>query len=228
MLYRTGIGDDSQLPTWTAKVLTEEEWNQHHNDRTPISIKGRMVSPNEFVKVPDVAAGYHKDGTPWSVPKYGDLAGHYIHQDVWHLMTMQEQMAKTIPVLSKLITFAKFNKTVANPAGHLRNLWADAFLFAPLAGVSPFNPKNWRLYREALNDLVGDQKSGWHWEATTAGVNDHNYTSAELSNKSAQEALVGLFGNMHDFGNKLSRAMNDALPPKERVRQAGAALGKLG
>lgn len=218
MKMATEVVNHGRNPTdWTMRVMTPQEHALlPENQRS------------QWKLMPDDAMGYHQNGDPWATKKWGDLAGKYVHSDVHYMLVAMEQMAESMPLLTDLVNMGKSAKTIYNLAGHLRNLWANVFVFAPMMGINPFNPANWRYYHQALGDLIGREKSPWYWESYRSGTVDPNFTSAELGMRGAHATAQGFFGEMEHLGRNMKEMLSK---PKDftvvQRNKAGEVMGQI-
>lgn len=109
--------------------------------------------------------------------KYGSLAGKYVpdfmHDYITGTMQGVNRFAESIP--RKYYQLWKKSKTIWNPATHVRNFMFNAVL-ADLAGVDPFNPKDWKYYKIAKNELLKEYRK----PGSSQFVKDINETGVDI------------------------------------------------
>lgn len=112
-------------------------------------------------------------------PRFGKLAGKYVQEDIaGQVLEMAEAPNAALQIYDTMLGWWKMGKTVYNVGTHVRNVLSNVAMFAPLAGISIWNPGNIRYYREAVTALRNGGKD--LQEAYEMGVLGADFVSAEL------------------------------------------------
>tara|TARA_Y100000590_G_scaffold438109_2_gene560536 strand:+ start:14529 stop:19841 length:5313 start_codon:yes stop_codon:yes gene_type:complete len=86
--------------------------------------------------------------------KYGSLSKKYLQEDVFLEMTNTMKFAEDAQgKFHQFIRKWKVGQTAYSPVTAGRNILTNVLLFAPMAGVSPFNPANLPYYFKILDDM---------------------------------------------------------------------------
>lgn len=119
-----------------------------------------------------------------SPKKYGELAGMWVHEDVWyHLINGQAFIQELGEWYPRVTSKWKSAMTAWSPTTTIRNVLSNIMFFAPMAGISILNPKNWKYYQQAFKDAFSNKKSR-HWRETFEdGVFESSFMMAELGMK---------------------------------------------
>lgn len=132
----------------------------------------------------DVDAKYvtvTEDVLPNGVPKYGDLAGKSVPEDLFYEMAnAQALVEQSHGWMNQLIRRVKAGKTVWSPTTHARNILTNVFLLAPMAGISLLNPANWPYYLDALRDRMTNKRSATGELLSRHGQGDVSMVKSEL------------------------------------------------
>tara|TARA_R100000773_G_scaffold39779_1_gene35405 strand:- start:7478 stop:12415 length:4938 start_codon:yes stop_codon:yes gene_type:complete len=154
-----------------------------------------------YVKMDDYST--LNTGAPSPVPTYGHLQGIletkadgtktwrrrkpdeelFIQGDVLLEMKNIEKFKSDMAgKVAKLYTGWKGYKTVGSPMAHVRNVAGLVLYLAPMAGISPFNPKNFKYWQMAIKDLSlpVSQRSAYFKEAYKYDALGATVTKAEL------------------------------------------------
>lgn len=186
----------------------------------PVTMKGADDLPvlREWVMVPDearfpaqvrakLATGGKADE---GLLKYGALGGKYVPADLYYDMVNRraalEQMATS---LNRVNSMWKAGKTVWSPATHARNVLSSAMVFAPMAGMSFWNPRNLPHYAAALQDLATAKKSRLYQLAEQDGVFKGGFGPNELGRNYLSAKLKGAFENVTEPGKRFVEMMGD-------------------
>jgi hypothetical protein len=93
--------------------------------------------------------------------KYGDLAGKYVHPDVYeHVKQLAPWFgdSKIGKLYDQMMGMWKKGKTVFNPATHARNMTTQAWFFEGATGRSWLDPREWNWFKSGVGDFVkGDE-----------------------------------------------------------------------
>lgn len=186
----------------------------------PVTMKGADDLPvlREWVMVPDearfpaqvrakLATGGKADE---GLLKYGALGGRYVPADLYYDMVNRraalEQMATS---LNRVNSMWKAGKTVWSPATHARNVLSSALVFAPMAGMSLWNPRNLPHYAAALQDLAAAKKSRLYQLAEQDGVFKGGFGPNELGRNYLSAKLKGAFENVTEPGKRFVEMLGD-------------------
>lgn len=186
----------------------------------PVTMKGADDLPvlREWVMVPDearfpaqvrakLATGGKADE---GLLKYGALGGKYVPADLYYDMVNRraalEQMATS---LNRVNSMWKAGKTVWSPATHARNVLSSAMVFAPMAGMSLWNPRNLPHYAAALQDLAAAKKSRLYQLAEQDGVFKGGFGPNELGRNYLSAKLKGAFENVTEPGKRFVEMLGD-------------------
>ena len=109
---------------------------------------------------------YKKDPTraDKTVKQYGALTDMYVHPDVAYFIKAQEDLAAfhRSSAFAKGLGFWKAGKTILSPATHATNYLSNGLILAPMAGISPWNPFNWKFFGQAKKDMImGNRSKDW-------------------------------------------------------------------
>lgn len=131
-----------------------------------------------------------------SPKKYGDLAGRYISEDLWFELRNAENVAlESSNAFNKTLSMVKFGKTALSPVTTARNIVSSALLFAPMAGISLLNPKNWVYFWDALKDMTRQTKSAAYHAENAAGIGAGSLVSTEMALKVLDDMHSGFIGH---------------------------------
>ena len=186
----------------------------------PVTMKGAEDLPvmREWVLVPDearfpeqvrktLATGGKADE---GLLKYGALGGRYVPADLYFDMVNRraamEQMASGV---ARVNSMWKAGKTVWSPATHARNILSSALVFAPMAGMSFWNPMNLPHYAAALQDLVSAKKSRIYQIAEQDGVFKGGFGTNELGRNYLGAKLKGAFESVTEPGKRFVEMLGD-------------------
>lgn len=186
----------------------------------PVTMKGAENLPvmREWVLVPDearfpeqVRATLAKGGkADEGLLKYGALGGKYVPADLYFDMVNRraamEQMASGI---ARVNSMWKAGKTVWSPATHARNILSSALVFAPMAGMSFWNPMNLPHYAAALQDLTAAKKSRLYQLAEQDGVFKGGFGANELGRNYLGAKLQGAFESVTEPGKRFVEMLGD-------------------
>lgn len=86
-------------------------------------------------------------------PRFGRLAGKHVEKSIAEQITdLVEAPDTALKVYDTMLGWWKAGHTVYNPGTHVRNVLGN-FIFTQFAGVSPWNPGNWKHYADGLRAL---------------------------------------------------------------------------
>ena len=108
----------------------------------------------------------------------------FVKRDVLKEMQMARKYAQDMQgLMPELVRMWKVGKTALSPMTLLRNVYTNMFVFAPMDGVSPFNPANWKYYQKVLKDLSAPagKRSKDFDTAFKSGVFRGNQSRVELA-----------------------------------------------
>lgn len=150
-----------------------------------------------FVEVPSTVTN--------GVKVWGDLAGRWIQEDLWYRMKLTEEFQRGAGSwYTKMLRFWKGMHTHHNVPTLMRNLYTNALLFAPMAGIGLFNPKAWKYYRMALEDFKNYKTSKRFRESIADGTFEGTWSRVEGGLAMSRELADGLFPHIGDFGKNLN------------------------
>lgn len=162
------------------------------------------LASNEFVD------GIHTVKVADDPLKWGAISGKYIPDDMKSLIMAKAASDDMMwDGLLKATRGLKFMKTVANIGGHIRQSMGNLGFFAGINGVSPFNPKNFGLYRETAQILMDAKK------ATSGGLKvgmknferiSKNYS---LYKKMIADGIIGPEMSYEDIGGWVEKMLKD-------------------
>lgn len=157
------------------------------------------------------AEGYSKFALP-DTPSLGAARNKYILEKYEGEFTELTKVKGEIEQLyERAYSTWKAFRTVDNPATHGRNIIGDIG-FADFAGVSPFNPLNWKYYVQSIRELA--KGGAMRDEALRSGAIGTEYATAELRQLmhelgGAETGVVnGLFGFIEKVNRPLSKLYN--------------------
>ena len=161
-----------------------------------------------------------------SLPIWGELAGRHIHADIYHELLYAQKLSEGITRsgFAQFIRFWKGGHTFLNPATTFRNIYTNVLLFAPMAGMNPLNPFNWKFFARALKEFTIGTKSKMWMEAYRNGAFDGNFVRSEVlvgRNGSAHQAASEFLGGFLGSGAKRLRKF-------ESINEAFFELQSLG
>ena len=158
----------------------------------------------------------------WSQRTGDDIL--YVNRDILKEMEMTQRFQRRLrenfgaPTLRRW----KITKTVLSPTTTLRNLYTNMLVFAPKDGVSPFNPANFKYYKQIITDLMKPvgQRSKEYRLAFETGVFRGNQARVELA-ADIDAMLPGAGGlkNTKELVDSLAKSPFQA--PKMTVENAG-------
>ena len=94
----------------------------------------------DFVQIPDNA-------------RFGRLAGKHVEKHIAdQVMELAQAPDTAVKIYDALLGWWKSGHTVFNPGTHVRNVLGN-LVFTQMAGVSPWNPGNWKHYADGLRAL---------------------------------------------------------------------------
>lgn len=148
----------------------------------------------------------------------------YVNRDILKEMEMTQRFQRQLrdSLGSNWLRRWKITKTVLSPTTTLRNLYTNMLVFAPKDGVSPFNPANFKYYKQIISDLMKPvgQRSKEYKLAFETGVFRGNQARVELA-ADVDSMLPGAGGinNTRQLIDALIEAPYKA--PKMGVENAG-------
>ena len=110
----------------------------------------------------------------------------YVHPDVHWDIALNEYMATSatngrFSWLSGLIQFFKKVHTSYNPGTQFTNFVGNALMLAPMAGMNPMNPANWRYFKQAAQEFaLGAKGAAYREWATSRPFGAGERTRAEI------------------------------------------------
>ena len=141
----------------------------------------------------------------------GGLNG-MIQPDIAYELYGSHMLAKEYGAIgSKALGFFKATKTILSVGTHVTN-WLGNFLYlAPMAGISPYNPQNWKYYKQAAKDFSSRGKSEQfrRWVKSGGRGPDGGINRAELlapTERGIGLLYKGIFGNakrVHEWSAKM-------------------------
>lgn len=186
---RVGMDDDAYNAN-RAVDLGVENAARARRGLAPLENRSRVTETGQrYIKVPDVAKFPQMDGSP---KLYGALAGKWVPEDLWFEMVNHQTLKTEMSgVLNRMISAWKYGKTVLSPLTHARNFLSNALLFAPMAGISLTDPRNWGHFWDALKDITKKEKSTFFREIEKGGMFDSNMSKNEMALKVLDDVHSG-------------------------------------
>ena len=155
----------------------------------------RTAAHDAYIKVADDVK-FEGMAPGLSPMKYGDLAGRYISEDLWFELRNAENVAlESSNWFNKTLSMVKFGKTALSPVTTARNIVSSALLFAPMAGISLLNPRNWGYFWDALKDMTSQTKSAAYHAENAAGIGAGTLVSTEMALKVLDDMHSGFIGH---------------------------------
>ena len=145
---------------------------------------------------------------------FGDLTDMYVHPDLGHFIKAQEKWARwhRSSQFAKLLSWFKATKTILSPATHATNFLSNGLLLAPMAGLSPWNPANWPLFKQAGREMILGKNGPMWQEFIGNGGRGRRAVGARRSEMAQQADNVaamlhsGMIGRGKNFLQELDRA----------------------
>jgi hypothetical protein len=186
----------------------------------PVNPRGDIPGMDEWIMVPDEArfpegvrkaAGMTDDAGSPGLKKYGALGGKYIPADLFFdMVNRRVALEEANNAISAINRRWKSAKTVWSPATHARNVLSSALVFAPMVGMSLWNPRNLGYYADALIDLARGKKSDVYKMAQQDGVFQGTFGRSELGRDYLASQLEGAFNSTTEPLARLFEAVGEA------------------
>jgi len=159
---------------------------EYIDDAGNVRVRDVKINP-DFVKLSDVLKGVDSKVTrnwqelqqklpTWArtktadaaraeaATKYGALTDIYVHPDVAYFLKATEDLAAwhRTSKFAKALSLWKAGKTIGSPATHMTNYLSNALVLAPMAGIAPWNPLNWKFLGRAKKEMIlGARSEAW-------------------------------------------------------------------
>lgn len=186
----------------------------------PVNPRGDIPGMDDWIMVPDEArfpenvrkaAGMTDDAGSPGLKKYGALGGKYIPADLFFdMVNKRAALEEASSAISQMNRRWKSAKTVWSPATHARNVLSSALVFAPMVGMSLWNPRNLGYYSDALSDLARGKKSDVYRMAERDGVFQGTFGRSELGRDYLASQLEGAFQNTTEPMARLFEMVGEA------------------
>ncbi|MBU2118654.1 MAG: hypothetical protein KJ954_13790, partial [Alphaproteobacteria bacterium] len=137
--------------------FAKDIWN--FSAQTPLDVaKALTHSSNEYIisklmRNPGVVSSVIKPGYVPSV--HPSIKGLFVHKDI----ELELEAIRRIPQIANTWSNKWFmgpwktNKVILRPAAHFRNLFGNMFANDVYGGMNAFDPRNWKIYMDALLDV---------------------------------------------------------------------------
>lgn len=187
--------DDAAYQANRAVDMGVENAMRRREGLAPLENRGRITETSErYIKVPDNAKFPKLENSP---KEYGALAGKWVPEDLWFEMVNQKAIKEEMAtLLNRGVSWWKFGKTVLSPMTHARNFLSNALLFAPSAGLSLTNPKNWGHFWDALKDMTAAEKSDFFRQLEAGGMFDSAMAKSEMQLKALDDVHSGFIDHV--------------------------------
>ena len=166
--------------------------------------------------------------------RYGDITDMYVHPDLAHFIRSQEKWAKwhRTSRFAKALSFWKAGKTILSPATHATNFLSNALILAPMAGISPWNPANFKYYERAAKEMISGKNTGMWKEFIVNGGRGRRGMAqrSEMAQQADSAAAMlhgGMIGRGKNFLAELETAMRETLVGKNKIKTAGGRVVKI-
>ncbi len=210
---------------------------KHMADDASIVFKGEGQPPlvkgfvSEFVD--EVVVGVNQRG-PWikmseetmfkgsNTPRYGPLAGRWVHESVyWHLKYAEElAYVAQHNRWSQHVSTWKALHTVWNMPTLMRNMYTNVLLYAPMNDMMMMG-KNMNYYRRAFREMK--EGGDLYKLAYEYGAFDGTFARTELSTQATTAVLKGFVGRkkitgveLQELARKLAKQDFDGLSDKAK------------
>ena len=187
--WRPGAGAAPLHPPGAQKIMTMD-------GGAAFSRRGKWI---QLPKDPLVAGG--------SVPKWGELAGRWIDEDLFLHLYYAEDFAQyaSSSKWAAGVGFFKTNYTVWNAPTLMRNLYTNVLLFAPMNGMMMIGP-NMKFYKKAMEQMA--EGGALYRLAHQNMVFDGTFARTELSRSATTASLRGIFGRAKISAAELAEIQN--------------------
>ena len=140
----------------------------------------------------------------------GNLRG-MLNSDVAYELYGAKRFSKEYgAVQGNLLSFFKATKTILSLGTHVTNFLGNFLYLAPLAGLSPWNPQNWKYFLQAGKDFAGRTKSPQYlrWvkaggRGPAGGINRSEMIAS--ADRGVGMLYQGVFGNIARAHNNMAK-----------------------
>jgi len=183
-----------------ANIATEESLSLSQKN-FDFKLVQQQVNPNDWVLVPDATLSGVASVSKATPYKFGNLAGRYVHKEVYNDLTKLQQLRESSNSIEKgylaINRLWKKTKTAWNPTVHTNNTMSNVILYDLADASYKFLPRG---FKELSLGLEGKGKSPMYDLAESFGVFDVDMVSKELTN----EVNSILSKSLENLANKTS------------------------
>ena len=157
--------------------------------------------------------------------KYGALTDIYVHPDVAYWLKATEDLAAwhRTSKFAKVLSLWKAGKTIGSPATHMTNYLSNALVLAPMAGIAPWNPLNWKFLGRAKKEMIlGARSEAWKEFVINGGRGRRGTTQrSELALEADTAAAVlqgGAIGRGKNFLAEMEKSSRSILAGENMLK----------